>query len=356
MSSITSKEALAVLKGSEGAADNKIAPLAVPNSVLGKPGHGYASGFAFGQVQLDIGNNSEAKAAYREILALGVTDKVITQAQADDLAKYAVKRPDVAFPDSYREARKTLNETVFNPQGPIAAKVDAIIEKHQQNHLAIGVVPQVNEFLKKHHSGVFDPKSPDYATAVASVVSAANRSGNLVAYSNALQTHAAPTLAHAKSAWSLQIGDGIQPGDWSLVERGAQSLRAQGASLSAERLQASPLFKDALVHLQTFNNAHGIATDHRTTQAAGAIAAAAAIKGLSRIDQLEPSEDGSKLVALQGKPGSVHSKVAYTSTLQALDTSLASSAKAFEQAQEPLQKHDGPTLAHAITPQLAPTH
>lgn len=356
MPSITSKEALAVLKGSEGAADNKIAPLAVPNSVLGKPGHGYASGFAFGQVQLDIGNNSEAKAAYTEILALGVTSEVITQAQADDLAKYAVKRPDVAFPDSYREARKTLNETVINPQGPIASKVDAIIEKHQQNHLATGVVPQVNEFLSKHNGGVFDPKSPDYPTAVASVVSAANRSGNLVAYSNALQAHAAPTLADAKSAWALQIGDGIQPGDWGLVEKGAQNLKTQGASVSAERLQASPLFKDAMVHLNTFNDAHGIATDHRTMQAAGAIAAAAALKGLSRIDHLQPSEDGEKLVALQGKPGSVHSKVAHTPTLQALDTSLVSSAKAFEQAQEPLQKLAGPNLAHALTPEFAPTH
>ncbi|MDA7418422.1 DUF2974 domain-containing protein [Xenophilus arseniciresistens] len=118
-----------------------------------------------------------------------------------------------------------------------------------------------------------------------------------------------------------------------------------------------PLYQDALGQLKAYNTAHDIPSDRRIEQAAGAIAAAAAAKGLSRIDHLEPSEDGSKLIAVQGAPGHVHSKLVDVSTQQALNTSLADSSRAFEQTQReslaPAQGHSQgrgqvqpPAMAH----------
>jgi|GEM_PF-6017226 len=229
MSQITSDQALAVLTGSEGAPNNTVQQLAVPDKYLGQAGHGYASGFAFGKVQLDIGNNAEAQSAYKEILALGVSSGQLTQAQSDDLDKYAVKRPDVAFPDSYKQARDTLNSTVFNPDSPIASQVNSIIATHQKNDLENRTVKKVNDFLQDHTTGVFDPTSKDYSTAVAAVVSAVNRSGSADRFSAALDGNKAPTLDDAKAAWKQQIGSGVQSNDWALVEKGAKNLDAQAS-------------------------------------------------------------------------------------------------------------------------------
>lgn len=350
MQSIDSRQALAVLTGSEGALDNRIPLIAVPDSQLGRAGGGYASGFAFGHVQLDIGNNTHAKAAYKEILELGVARGVITKEQSEELAKYAVQRPDVKYPEDYKAARALLNATVFNPDSPMAKDVNAIIAKHQQKHLETAVVPTVNAFLQAHTTSVFNPTHPDYATAVSSLISSANRSGGLSRYTAALDGNANPTLADAKKGWQRQIGEGVQAGDWSLVQRGAKAFTASGqlpehsnASQplrpDEDALRGSPLFKNALAQLKAYNAEHGIPSDERTVHAAGAIAAAAAAKGMTKIDHMEPSTDGTKLIAVQGQPGTANSKIVSIPTVPALDTPFSQSAQMFAQAVPQLERN-----------------
>lgn len=219
---INEAQALAVLTASEGAKDNLVS-LAVPNSLLGKSRGKNASGFSFGIVQLDIGNNGEAKKAFAEILKLGVASGIIPQQQANDWGRFAVQRPDLAFPNDYKQARSGLNKTVFAPDSKVAKKVDAIIAAHQSAHLGSAVVPQVNAFLANHKTGVFADVNASHSLAIAALVSAQNRTGGLGRCADALKGNAAPSLDDLKKAWARQIGR-PGPNDWKLVEAGAKKL------------------------------------------------------------------------------------------------------------------------------------
>src|SRR6478672_5623018 len=99
---ITAAQALAVLTASEGARANLVT-LAVPNTLLETSRGNNASGFSFGTVQLDIGNNAHAKSAYGEILQLGVSQGVITQVQANEWKRFTVQRPDLRFTATYKQ-------------------------------------------------------------------------------------------------------------------------------------------------------------------------------------------------------------------------------------------------------------
>jgi len=210
MPSINSRQALTILTATENAPDNQITRLPIPDKYLGTPEFG-KSGFSFGAVQLDIGSNTYAKRAYSQILSAGVSGGVITQAQSDYLSQFAVKRPDILFPDTYKAARAELNSTVFDPNSSIAPQVNQIIATQQQSYLDSKIVPMVNNFLNTHTTGVFDPSDPGYATSVAAVVSAANISGNLGRFTSALDGNADPNLADVQSAFKAQLDRTYQP-------------------------------------------------------------------------------------------------------------------------------------------------
>lgn len=186
MSSINGSQALSILGGSEGAVDNSV-DLPVSKELLGKSRGKNKSGFSFGKVQLDIGNNPYARTAYDQILQAAVANGVISQDDADFVMTYSgVRRPDLPRPDMdlalaqrYREAIDRLNATMFDPKSAMAPQVSQIIAAQQRAYLDKELVPAVNRFLKSHTTGVFDPNDPNYATAVAALVAAKNRTGNL---------------------------------------------------------------------------------------------------------------------------------------------------------------------------------
>ncbi|RST45006.1 XVIPCD domain-containing protein [Variovorax sp. DXTD-1] len=369
MSSIDSKQALSVLVGSEGASGNKVT-LAVPNSMLGKERGKNGSGFSFGTVQLDIGNNTEAKAAYKEILAVGVANNSITQAQADDLAKYAIKRPDLneGLSENYKAALKTLNATVFNPDSPIASKVNAIIAEHQKNHLDKSVVAPVNDFLKTHSAGVFDSKNKDYGTAVASLVSSCNRSGNLDDYAAALKGNTNPTLDDAKKAWDQQLPGKQTPTDWDLVKSGAKSFaapqersdnsqpsNAHTAAMYDPAHPGNPLFKQAQAGMQAIDAKYGRTSDHQTDNAAGHVAVKAQCAGMKCIDHLVlGGNSGDRIIAVQGKLGSGLSKVISVDTVEALNMPLAQSSQASAEVHAQQQGQRAQQVNQPVQAQTAP--
>lgn len=104
------------------------------------------------------------------------------------------------------------------------------------------------------------------------------------------------------------------------------------------------LYAEALAGLQKWNRGHNIESDQRTVNAAAALAVEAHRHGLKRIRHVEPNDTGEKLLAVQGKPGSAHSKVIDVPTVNALSTPVEHSAKAYLQQvqQVVLQPHQLP--------------
>lgn len=100
-----------------------------------------------------------------------------------------------------------------------------------------------------------------------------------------------------------------------------------------QSLLNDPLHDTAVSSMLRMNDERGIPTDHRTYNAAAFIAAAAYEKGLKEINQVKPSEDGTKLMAVQGQPGiSESSKVVVVSTMTALNTPVDASTAAYANA------------------------
>ncbi|KQU85591.1 hypothetical protein ASC78_26690 [Variovorax sp. Root318D1] len=145
----------------------------------------------------------------------------------------------------------------------------------------------------------------------------------------------------------------IRPGPWL-------SSRAEPSPLlSQSEHSGNELYQQALAGLEKINTERSIPSDQRTCNAAGTLAAAACQGSFRQIDLVAVSDNGDRLIAVQGKPGSALSKVTYVETAVALNTSLAESSQAFtvaeaqnqQQNQQPLQMNRpvqaqaGPALA-----------
>ena len=119
--------------------------------------------------------------------------------------------------------------------------------------------------------------------------------------------------------------------------------------LSDARHPGNALYEQARSLMREIDARHGRTSDQRTDQAAGAIAVAAQRKDMTRIDQLDlTSTNGERIVIIQGTPGSVQSKVAVLSTMQALDTPMAQSSREYVEAMEShaRQRHEPPEHRH----------
>ncbi|MGJ7491925.1 XVIPCD domain-containing protein [Variovorax sp. ZT4R33] len=118
-------------------------------------------------------------------------------------------------------------------------------------------------------------------------------------------------------------------------------------------------YKQALAGLEKINVERGIPSDQYTCNAAGTLASAACESRFKQIDLVAVNDNGSKLIAVQGTPGTVHSKVIGVDTVVALNTPLAQSSQAFsvafadahtqqqsqQQVNRPVQTQTGPVLA-----------
>jgi hypothetical protein len=95
------------------------------------------------------------------------------------------------------------------------------------------------------------------------------------------------------------------------------------------------LYKQAQLGVHALDSQNGRVPDQRSDNLAAALVVAARNAGLSRIDQVSLSTDASKVFAVQGAPGSPVNQVAPVPTVDALNTSIAQSSKALDQAIRP---------------------
>lgn len=231
MSSVTPRGLINILLGTElgGDADKQyVVSFAVPNVLLGKRNGGNSSGFSFGVVQLDIGSNSFAQKAFREILDAALRDKTITAPEHQHYLAYSgLKRPDLVpqFAGVYRQDRSALTSRVFTAQS-----ARDVIDKYTLEYVATTLHPSVDRFLDavtgKWGTGtVFDPAHPDYATALAAMTSISNRTGGLNGSTmHFLNIHAAPrTIESVKDRYDAVLSD-----HWHLVLEGVKTYKAGG--------------------------------------------------------------------------------------------------------------------------------
>jgi peptidoglycan hydrolase-like protein with peptidoglycan-binding domain len=136
------------------------------------------------------------------------------------------------------------------------------------------------------------------------------------------------------------VGPGtLQAIDAKLKERVGPSL-SQGLIADASHA-GHAMFQQAKSALQKIDAQYGRKPDQLTDNGAAAVAVAAQRAGMTRIDHLELGGlDNSKIIAVQGTPGTPFSKVITVPTVEAMHTPVAQSSQAFtlaQQAQQPQQ-------------------
>lgn len=196
--------------------------LAVPHSMRGKERGRNSSGFSFGIVQLDIGNNSFAQRAYADILSAAVKAAIITPTWQQHLLRYnKLKRPDLDdfLGSAYQADMDFLNEKLF-----ALDETRDIIERYTSDYLAQSLQSSVNDFLSAMQSNwgeqtVFQESNPDCPLALSAIVSISNRTGGLNGSTTYFLQHQPVDLAAVKKRYMAVLGD-----HWSLVERGANTL------------------------------------------------------------------------------------------------------------------------------------
>jgi len=213
-----------------------------------------------------------------------------------------------------------------------------------------------------------------YDATSTAVVHAAERTGKAVVSGALAASHAAERTYDATRE---QVITGAQRAERALEETG-QKIH-EGASRAIDKLthpgswfssQTGPVpllndgqhpgngfYKQALAGLEKINAERGIPSDQRTCNAAGTLAASACKSRFRQIDHVVLNDNGSKLIAVQGSPGSALSKVIGVDTTVALNTPLAQSSQAFaeahnqqqnqqsQQVNRPVQAQTGPALA-----------
>jgi len=117
-----------------------------------------------------------------------------------------------------------------------------------------------------------------------------------------------------------------QPGSWFSSQTEPVPLLNDGQH------PGNGFYKQALAGLEKINVERGIPSDQRTCNAAGTLAAAACQSGFKQIDHVALNDNGDKIIAVQGEPGTVQSKVIGVDTMVALNTPLADSSQAFAAA------------------------
>lgn len=305
---------------------------------------------------------SAASAHFGEVRVYAVQQDIDTLRKAgyrDDGGALSVRNPAKAtdfrahFADNFASDGETLGRSILSPE---------------------------NEARYHAHRGMIDRYRDDVynARAIASVpLQTGVQAGQTVGQGAKATGHFA---GQAYGAVRDSVGAGARRAAEAL-ERTGDTLR-EGASRAIERrvrpgpwlssqAEPSPLLDDsqhpgngfyqqALAGLEKINAERGIPSDQRTCNAAGTLATAACRSGFRQIDLVAVSDNGDKLIAVQGMPGAVLSKVTYVETTVALNTPLAESSQAFavaevqnqqhnqqrsQQVHQPVQAQAGPALA-----------
>jgi len=153
-----------------------------------------------------------------------------------------------------------------------------------------------------------------------------------------------------------QTGDAVREGASRAVDK-LEKLIPSALLLNQPAHPGNALFKQAQAGMQAIDAKFGRPSDHQTDNAAGHVAVKVQCAGMKCIDHLELGGiSGDKIIAIQGKLGSAHSKVISVDTVAALNTPLAQSSQALtevhaqqqsqrpQQVNQPVQTQEAPAM------------
>lgn len=114
-----------------------------------------------------------------------------------------------------------------------------------------------------------------------------------------------------------------------------------------------PMYRQARDHVHRIDSEMGRVPDQRSDNLSGSLAAAARAGGMSRIDAVALSDDGSKAFAAQNMTPKVLSLTVHVQTAQAIRTPLEQSGSAWLAAETHAQKAASPSPTVPQSPQLS---
>jgi peptidoglycan hydrolase-like protein with peptidoglycan-binding domain len=140
----------------------------------------------------------------------------------------------------------------------------------------------------------------------------------------------------------------------------AESLEKSRMSLADKRHPGASLYSQALSGVSCIDEKMGRASDQASLQLAGSLTVAACAGGLTRIDHVVMSDDGSRAYAVQGDVNSPFKRYSDVDVARSLSVSLEQSGEDFlraaEQHQRQVQKQapEQPHQGHSITQEQQP--
>jgi putative chitinase len=164
--------------------------------------------------------------------------------------------------------------------------------------------------------------------------------------------HFGPNTKQALEAFQRDhklVADGVAgPQTLAAIDRQLKEHQTQrtGQHLGDAAHPSHGVFQQALDGMQKIDAAHQRTPDQLSQNAAASLVVAANRAGLSRIDHVLMSEDGSRLYAVQGDLNSPHKRMADVPTQQAVNTTVEQSSRELAQTSQPQAVGTTPQQAH----------
>lgn len=296
-----------------------------------------------------------------------------------EVRTFAVQQDiDKLTKDGYRD-----NSTAFSLRNPIAVAATSLsahaIDNFVPNSKTLGqsIMSPENEARYQAHQGMVDRYRTDVLDA-RTVISAGWEIPRAVVHGvESLEHAAAQKLAQTYDALhktAESIGHRISEAAHQVVERVEHAVDAArdkasqifdtlrhpshlfendaSAKPTARLDQAAhpdhALFNQALQGVHQLDAAHSRAPDQGSSNLAGALVVAAKQDGMSQINHVALSDDGSRAFAVQGELNSPFKQIADVPTQQAMTTSLDKSTQTLQQID---QQQRAQASQHEQTPQ-----
>lgn len=136
----------------------------------------------------------------------------------------------------------------------------------------------------------------------------------------------------------------------ALRDHAAQKATTGGTLLSDPRNPDHALYEQALAQVKRIDEAMGRPSDEHTRRLAAAAVPRAKVHGLTRIDGIALSDDGSRMFVTQND--SPMKRIAELSTAQAVATPIEQSSEAARHVQAPTTQSPSPSRDTQLPPPL----
>jgi len=306
---------------------------------------------------------SAASAHFGEVRIYAVQQDVDTLSKAgyrDDGGALSARNPAKAtdfsahFADNFALDGETLGRSIISP------------ENEARYHAHRGMIDRYRDDVYNARAIASAPLQTG-VQAGQTVGQGVKSTGHIAGQAYDAVRNSVETGARRAAEALERTGETLREGASRAIERRIRtgpwlSSQAESAPLLLDDGQhpGNGFYQQALAGLEKVNAERNIPSDERTCNAAGTLAAAACQGRFRQIDLVAVSDSGDKLIAVQGKAGSVLSKLTYVETTVALNTPLAESSQAFavaevqnqqhnqqrsQQVNQPVQAQAGPLLA-----------